>query len=85
MSRAPRDFSKGKIYKISNDYNDVGSTGDTLVNRFSTHKRDSKLEYVYKKSPFYKLVPFAIHKSKDLVLINKILKQKNANIVLFIN
>ena len=37
-----QDFSKGKIYKITNDYNDdvyVGSTCDTLVKRFSTHKR----------------------------------------------
>ena len=38
MSRASRDFSQGKIYKITNDYNDaiyVGSTCDTLVKRFS--------------------------------------------------
>ena len=36
-----QDFSKGKIYKITNDYNDdvyVGSTCDTLVKRFSAHK-----------------------------------------------
>lgn len=37
-----QDLSKGKIYKITNDYNDevyVGSTCDTLVKRFSYHKR----------------------------------------------
>ncbi len=36
-----QDFSKGKIYKITNDYNNevyVGSTCDTLVKRFSSHK-----------------------------------------------
>ena len=40
-----RDFSKGKIYKITNDYNDdvyVGSTCDTLGRRFSSHKAKSK-------------------------------------------
>ena len=38
-----QDFSKGKIYKITNDFNDevyVGSTCDTLVKRFSKHKRE---------------------------------------------
>ena len=38
MPKASRDFSQGKIYKITNDYNDdiyVGSTCDTLVKRFS--------------------------------------------------
>jgi hypothetical protein len=42
-----RDFSKGKIYKITNDYNDdvyVGSTCDTLGRRFSRHKADMKRE-----------------------------------------
>ena len=37
-----QDLSKGKIYKITNDYNDevyVGSTCDTLMKRFSYHKR----------------------------------------------
>jgi len=41
------DYSKGKIYKITNDFNDeiyVGSTCDTLVKRFSNHKKDSKKE-----------------------------------------
>ena len=36
-----RDFSKGKIYKIANDFNDeiyIGSTCDTIVKRFSIHK-----------------------------------------------
>ena len=41
--RMPSDFSKAKIYKINNDFNDdvyVGSTCNTLVKRFSTHKSD---------------------------------------------
>ena len=36
-----QDFSKSKIYKITNDFDDsvyVGSTCDTLVKRFSRHK-----------------------------------------------
>jgi predicted GIY-YIG superfamily endonuclease len=36
-----QDFNKGKIYKITNDYNDdiyIGSTCDTLNRRFSNHK-----------------------------------------------
>ncbi len=43
--RMSQDFSKGKIYKITNDYNDdiyVGSTCDLLTKRFSGHKADSK-------------------------------------------
>ena len=39
------DFSKGNIYKITNDYNDdiyIGSTCDTLVKRYSSHKYDAK-------------------------------------------
>ncbi len=35
------DYSKSKIYKITNDFNNdiyVGSTCDTLVKRFSNHK-----------------------------------------------
>lgn len=42
-----QDFSKGKIYKITNDFNDdvyVGSTCDTLQKRFSYHKSDSMKE-----------------------------------------
>ncbi len=38
-----QDFSKGKIYKITNDYNDdvyVGSTCNTLVKLFSAHKNN---------------------------------------------
>ena len=49
------DFSKGKIYKITNDYNDhvyVGSTCDTLAKNFSKHKSDS----TYRKNPLYKLI-----------------------------
>ena len=41
------DYSKGKIYKITNDYNNdiyVGSTCDTLAKRYSNHKKDSKKE-----------------------------------------
>ena len=37
------DYSQGKIYKITNDYNDdiyIGSTCDRLVKRFSKHKID---------------------------------------------
>ena len=36
-----RNFENGKIYKITNDFNDevyVGSTCDTLIKRFSSHK-----------------------------------------------
>ena len=38
-----QDLSKGKIYKITNDYNDdvyVGSTCDLLTKKFSSHKRE---------------------------------------------
>jgi hypothetical protein len=41
------DYSKGKIYKITNDYNDdiyIGSTCDTLVKRFSKHRADRNSE-----------------------------------------
>jgi hypothetical protein len=58
MSRASRDFSKGRIYKITNDYNDdiyVGSTCDTLLKRFSIHKRDSHVE-IHTKTLLYKLI-----------------------------
>jgi len=36
------DYSKGKIYKITNDFNNdiyVGSSCDTLIKRFSYHKK----------------------------------------------
>jgi group I intron endonuclease len=52
------DYSKGKIYKITNDFNNdiyVGSTCDTLVKRFSNHKKDSKKER-NEGHPFYKLM-----------------------------
>ena len=40
-----QDFTKAKIYKITNDYNDefyAGSTCNTLVRRFSVHKCDAR-------------------------------------------
>ncbi len=51
-----QDFSKGKIYKITNDYNlevYVGSTCNTLAKRYSTHKskyhcEESKNRNLYK-------------------------------------
>ena len=52
-----QDFSKGKIYKITNDYNDdiyVGSTCDTLVRRFNSHHASSKVAKE-KDRPIYKL------------------------------
>ncbi len=42
-----QDFSKAKIYKITNDFNNdiyIGSTCDTLIKRFSHHKNNSKIE-----------------------------------------
>ena len=53
-----QDFNKGKIYKITNDYNDevyVGSTCDTLIRRFSYHKRDLKTQQC-KNRKIYKLM-----------------------------
>ena len=53
-----QDFTKAKIYKITNNYNDdiyVGSTCNTLVKRFSEHKlaiRDKK----NKNRPIYQLM-----------------------------
>ncbi len=52
------DFKKGKIYVITNDYNDdvyVGSTCDTLVKRFSSHKAAANVEK-NKYKPLYKLI-----------------------------
>ena len=52
------DFQNGKIYKITNDYNDdvyVGSTCDILTKRFSYHKADS-LRVQKKNSLLYKLI-----------------------------
>ena len=52
------DYKKGKIYKITNDYNNeiyVGSTCDTLIKRFSNHKRGRKCEAL-KHKPLYTLM-----------------------------
>lgn len=53
-----QNFSQGKIYKITNDFNDdvyVGSTCDTLAKRFSSHK--SSLNCKSKKDrPLYVLM-----------------------------
>ena len=49
------DYSKGNIYKITNDYNAhvyIGSTCDTLSKNFSKHKSDSKC----KTNALYKLI-----------------------------
>jgi group I intron endonuclease len=48
-------YSKSKIYKITNDYNEhvyIGSTCDTLSKRFSKHKSDSSC----KTNALYKLI-----------------------------
>jgi len=53
-----QDFSKGKIYKITNDYNNdiyVGSTCDLLTKRFSYHRSDYRRE-VKKDRLLYKLM-----------------------------
>ncbi len=42
-----QDFTKAKIYKITNDYNDdvyVGSSCNNLKKRFNNHKSSSKIE-----------------------------------------
>ena len=52
------DFQKGKIYKITNDYNDeiyIGSTCDTLVKRFSAHKKACNNDKS-KHRPLYNLI-----------------------------
>jgi hypothetical protein len=52
------DYSKGKIYKITNDYNDevyVGSTCDSIGKRFCGHKYAS-YEIKSKHLPLYKLI-----------------------------
>ena len=54
----PPDFSKGKIYKITNDGNNdvyVGSTCDRLPKRFNAHKQDAKQEK-RQSTPLYKLI-----------------------------
>jgi|LakMenEpi03Aug12_release.lakeMendotaPanAssembly.Ray.scaffolds.fasta_scaffold662925_2 group I intron endonuclease len=53
-----QDFSKAKIYKITNDFNDdvyIGSTCGELNKRFSQHKCISK-DPSKQKSTFYNLV-----------------------------
>jgi len=53
-----QDFSKAKIYKITNDYNDdvyVGSTCNTLAKRFSDHKSHCMVE-PKTNLPLYKLI-----------------------------
>ncbi len=53
-----QDFNKGKIYKITNDFNDevyVGSTCDTLNRRFTKHKSDSKKKEQQNR-PLWKLM-----------------------------
>ena len=52
------DYSKGKIYKITNDYNDevyVGSTCDSIDKRFCGHKYAS-YEKKSKHLPLYTLI-----------------------------
>ena len=52
------DFSKGKIYKVINDYNDdiyIGSTCDTLKTRFRKHQTDAEIK-IDSNRPFYKLI-----------------------------
>jgi group I intron endonuclease len=52
------DFQKGKIYKITNDYNEeiyIGSTCDTLVKRFSAHKKACNNDKS-KHRPLYNLI-----------------------------
>ena len=53
-----QDFSKGKFYKITNDFNDeiyIGSTCNTLVRRFISHKDDCKRDK-NKHRPLYQLM-----------------------------
>ena len=53
-----QDYTKAKIYKLTNDYNNdvyIGHTCDTLIKRFSKHKEDSRRES-YKHRPLYKLI-----------------------------
>jgi len=53
-----QDFTKAKIYKITNDYNDevyIGSTCNKLTKRFSQHRSNCKNEDK-KNSPLYSLM-----------------------------
>ena len=52
------DFKNGKIYKITNDYNDavyIGSTCETLIKRYSIHKSSTNSEKINHR-PLYKLM-----------------------------
>ena len=52
------DYSKGKIYKVTNDYNDdvyINYTCDTLAKRFSSLKKNAQCE-LFKNSALYKLM-----------------------------
>ena len=56
ISIMSQDFSKAKIYKITNDFNDVvyiGSTCDTLNRRFIYHKKDSKKDKKKNRPPIF--------------------------------
>ena len=58
ISIMSQDFSKAKIYKITNDFNNevyIGSTCNTLNRRFIKHKSDYKREEK-KNRPIYKLM-----------------------------
>ena len=53
-----QNFENAKIYKIINDVNNeiyIGSTCNTLIKRFSSHKSDSKKEKFINR-PLYKLI-----------------------------
>jgi hypothetical protein len=74
-----QDLSKGKIYKITNDYNDevyVGSTCDTLIKRFSCHKSHSNNPKKMNR-PLYALMReigterFAIYLIEEFSCVNK--------------
>src|SRR6476659_6026120 len=57
QTRPPPDYSKGKIYcvksKVSNDIY-IGSTTQSLSDRFAQHKSDAKREV--KKGPLYRKI-----------------------------
>ena len=67
------DYKKGKIYKITNDFNDevyVGSTCDTLIKRFSSHKRGRTSEQL-KHKPLYTLMNEIGHERFRIQLIEE--------------
>jgi hypothetical protein len=50
-----QDFSKAKIYKLTNDFNDdvfIGATCDTLIKKFSYYKKAVNREANKDKNPF---------------------------------